>query len=115
MMKFCETQIDPTQFELFVGALFTALGYSIEHNGKTHDGGIDLIVRHYQRGKGVVQVKQYRNSKVTEPQIRDLYGALCAKQEVEYGVMVVLSDCTKEAKTWPNREGLYVHCRYSLK
>jgi len=106
IMKFCESAISPTQFELFVGALFCALGYSIEHNGKTHDGGIDLIVRHYERGKGVVQVKQYRNSKVTEPQIRDLYGALCAKQEVEYGIMVVLSDCTKEAKTWPDREGV---------
>ena len=106
MMKFCDSEIDPTQFELFVGALFVALGYSIEHNGKTHDGGIDLIVRHYERGKGVVQVKQYRSSKVTEPQIRDLYGALCAKQEVEYGIMVVLSDCTKEAKTWPDREGV---------
>lgn len=106
MMKFCESQIDPTQFEYFVCALFTALGYSVEHNGKTHDGGIDIFVRHYQRGKGVVQVKQYRNSKVTEPQIRDLYGALCAKQEVEYGIMVVLSDCTKEAKTWPDREGV---------
>merc|ERR1719295_309147 len=106
LMRFCETAIDPTQFELFVGALFAALGYTVEHNGKTHDGGIDLIVRHCRKGKGVVQVKQYRNSKVTEPQIRDLYGALCAKQEVSYGVMVVLSDCTKEAKTWPDREGV---------
>ena len=106
LMRFCESAIDPTQFELFVGALFAALGYTGEHNGKTHDGGIDLLVRHCRRGKGVVQVKQYRSSKVTEPQIRDLYGALCAKQEVEYGVMVVLSDCTKEARTWPEREGV---------
>ena len=107
IMNFCDRDIDPTQFELFVGALFCALGYRIEHNGKTHDGGIDLLVRHYQKGKGVVQVKQYRkNTKVTEPQIRDLYGAMSAKQEVEYGIMVVLSDCTREAKTWAQRENV---------
>ena len=107
MMEFCERDINPTEFEYFIGALFNTLGYRIEHNGKTHDGGIDLIVRHFEKGKGVVQVKQYRkNTKVSEPQMRDLYGAMCAKQEVEYGIMVVLSDCTKEAKTWPEREGI---------
>eukprot|EP01084_Bolivina_argentea_P069603 126615_1 len=107
IMHFCDTSIDPTEFEHFIGALFTCLGYKVEHVGKTHDGGIDLIVRHFKNGKGVVQVKQYRrNSKVTEPQIRDLFGAMSAKQEVEYGIMVVLSDCTKEAKTWPQRENV---------
>eukprot|EP01084_Bolivina_argentea_P305181 527203_1 len=31
---------------------------------------------------------------------------MSAKQEVEYSIMVVLSDCTKEAKTWPKRENV---------
>ncbi|ETO33109.1 hypothetical protein RFI_03998 [Reticulomyxa filosa] len=101
LLDFAENKMSATEFELFVGCIFTCLGYEVEHVGKTKDGGIDLLLFHKEKGEGMVQVKQYRkNTKVSEPQVRDLWGVLSAKHK-QYCFMVTCNSVTAAAQQWP--------------
>lgn len=72
-------QMPPTKFEQFVGGILGDFyDCSVEHCGKSHDGGIDLILLDSDAGKIPVQVKRRSRSESVESVslIREFRGAM---------------------------------------
>ena len=71
--------MDPTKFELFVGDILSAF-YKCEvvHCGKSHDGGVDLILLDSDLGKIPIQVKRRSKPKSVESVslVREFRGAM---------------------------------------
>jgi restriction system protein len=70
--------MDPIEFELLVGQLLTAMGWTVTTTERSGDGGIDLIANDphpFTGGTVLVQVKRYRNT-VPPDVIRDMFGTL---------------------------------------
>jgi len=65
----------PEGFEEFVGEVFEALGFEVEHVGGTGDEGVDLKVR---RGGllGVVQCKYFSRGVVGSPELQKFLGTI---------------------------------------
>lgn len=67
--------MEPSEFENYIADLFSRLGYKARAVGKSHDGGIDVVLE--KNGiKSYVQCKKFTTSKVTVSDVRDFYGAL---------------------------------------
>lgn len=67
--------LTPEGFEEFVGEVFEALGYEVEHVGGTGDNGVDLRVR---RGGllGIVQCKYFTKGVVGAPELQKFLGSI---------------------------------------
>jgi len=67
--------LTPEGFEEFVGEVFEALGFEVEHVGGTGDEGVDLKVR---RGGllGIVQCKYFSRGVVGSPEIQKFLGTI---------------------------------------
>jgi len=65
----------PWEFEEYVAYLFTQLGYKAKAVGKSHDGGVDVIIEK-DGVRGYIQCKKFITSSVTVGQVRDFYGSL---------------------------------------
>jgi restriction system protein len=67
--------LTPEGFEEFVGELFEALGFAVEHVGGTGDEGVDLKVR---RGGliGIVQCKYFSKGVVGSPELQKFLGTI---------------------------------------
>jgi restriction system protein len=67
--------LTPEGFEEFVGEVFEALGFEIEHVGGTGDEGVDLKVR---RGglNGIVQCKYHSRGVVGSPELQKFLGTI---------------------------------------
>lgn len=56
--------LDPTEFEVFLTSLLSAIGFEAEHTGRTGDGGVDargdLDIAGMARVKLYLQAKRYR-------------------------------------------------------
>jgi restriction system protein len=67
--------LTPEGFEEFVGEVFEALGYEVEHVGGTGDNGVDLKVR---RGGllGIVQCKYFSRGVVGSPELQKFLGTI---------------------------------------
>ncbi len=67
--------LTPEGFEEFVGEVFEALGYEVEHVGGTGDNGVDLKVR---RGGllGIVQCKYFSKGVVGSPELQKFLGTI---------------------------------------
>ena len=67
--------LTPEGFEEFVGEVFEALGYEVEHVGGTGDNGVDLKVR---RGglHGIVQCKYFSRGVVGSPELQKFLGTI---------------------------------------
>jgi restriction system protein len=88
--------MNPTQFEQFIAELFRKLGYSAEAVGRSHDQGIDVVIKkdgltHY------VQCKKYTSS-VPVGAVRDFYGAIVNKGVEAKGFFVTTGIFTLEAE-----------------
>ncbi|MBN1261111.1 MAG: restriction endonuclease [Anaerolineae bacterium] len=88
-------RLSPTEFELYIGALFQKFGCDVLHTGKTADGGVDLIVEKNGR-RGLVQCKRYTNP-VGASAIRDFRGAM-VRERVDLGFFVTTSRFTANAR-----------------
>lgn len=67
--------MEPSEFENYIANLFSRLGYKARAVGKSHDGGIDIVLE--KNGiKSYIQCKKFTTSKVTVSDVRDFYGAL---------------------------------------
>jgi ribosomal protein S18 acetylase RimI-like enzyme len=62
----------PVEFEEWVGARFEDLGYKVKTTVLSGDHGVDIVARR-DGEKAVIQCKQYRDTAVGEPTMRDLY------------------------------------------
>lgn len=90
-------KMKPPEFERYVTELFSRLGYKAEHVGKSHDGGIDVVLRkdgvtHY------VQCKKFITSKVSVGDVRDFYGALADHFADGTGYFITTNVFTAEAE-----------------
>lgn len=91
-------EMDPFEFEEFVGSVFEKLGYKIDMTPKRGDHGIDLrISKIFKRYS--VQVKRYaQNNKVTEDMVRNFYGSFIDTHK--QGIFITTSDFTSKARAW---------------
>ena len=79
--------------------LLAAMGCSVDHTGRTHDGGIDIRAedrRAITGGRLIVQCKDWQNS-VGEPTLRDLYG-LVVSEGANKGIVITTSRFTEAAR-----------------
>jgi restriction system protein len=67
--------LTPEGFEEFVGEVFEALGFEVEHVGGTGDEGVDIKVR---RGglNGIVQCKYHSRGVVGSPELQKFLGSI---------------------------------------
>lgn len=87
----------PTEFEEYVADLFRRMGYGAEAVGRSHDGGIDVIVR--KNGTtSYVQCKKFITSTVPVGAVRDFYGALADKLANGKGYFITTNKFTLEAE-----------------
>ena len=95
------TTLSPTDFERRMANLFEAMGYVVEHTGRTGDHGIDLVAISntvITGGKLVIQCKRYgEGNKVGESEVRDLYGVVTHERATK-GILVTTSDFTSAAR-----------------
>jgi len=93
--------MDPTKFELFVADLFRSF-YDCEvvHCGKSHDGGIDLILIESNGGIIPVQVKRRSRQNATESVsvVREFRGALLLAGRARGKVVTTAQKFSKEAR-----------------
>lgn len=87
----------PSEFEDYIADLFRRLGFKAKAVGKSHDGGIDVIIE--KNGiKGYIQCKKFINSKVAVGDIRDFYGALADRLANGKAYFVTTNEFTLEAE-----------------
>lgn len=92
-------EMDPFEFEEFIGWVFEQQGYTTEVTKRSGDNGIDVLLT--KDGKEyVVQVKRYKDgNNIPEASIRDFYGVIAAGKK-EKGFFVTTSDFTQPARLW---------------
>ncbi|MGQ4553712.1 restriction endonuclease [Dermabacteraceae bacterium CCM 9519] len=98
-------EASPEFFEKAVIELLWAMGYGgahgeKQHVGKTHDGGIDGLIRQDALGlqNVYIQAKRYADDNpVQAPAIQQFYGALGSRQGADRGVFITTSRFTKGA------------------
>ena len=98
----------PTFFEELVIDLLVAMGYGgsredAEAVGRSHDGGIDGIIKEDRLGLDVIYIQAKRwESNIGEPPLRDFVGALDGKG-VQKGIFITISDFNPAAKNYAER------------
>jgi restriction system protein len=97
-------QLDPVEFERFVGTLFERMGYDVEMTAKSGDEGVDLVL-HKDSKLAVVQCKRYEGS-VGQPVVRDLYGAM-VHNRAEKAYLITTGTITLPAQGWA--KGKQIH------
>lgn len=89
----------PYEFEKYTAELFRRLGYFAEVTQALRDGGVDVVLEKDGR-KSYIQCKKYYTSKVTEPQVREFYGALADKLADGQGFIVTTNIFTLDAQNF---------------
>lgn len=103
----------PSEFEDYIADLFTRLGYKAEAVGKSHDGGVDVIVE--KSGiKGYIQCKKFITSEVTVGDVRDFYGALADHLSNGKGYFITTNKFTLEAEKFANDKPIELIDGYKL-
>jgi predicted Mrr-cat superfamily restriction endonuclease len=74
-------ELDPTEFEVFLTSLLSAIGFEAEHTGRTGDGGVDargdLDISGMAKVKLYVQAKRYKlGARVSANDVRKLRQAI---------------------------------------
>ncbi|UNU73063.1 restriction endonuclease [Moraxella nasovis] len=103
-------QSTPLFFEKAVLKLLLAMGYGgkenlFEHTGKSHDGGIDGVIKQDPLGiqNIYIQAKRYAsNNTVGSKELQSFLGALQGNG-VERGVFITTSSFTKSAKEYAQK------------
>jgi restriction system protein len=77
-------ELDPTEFEILIKHILTALGFEAEHTGKVGDGGVDatgvLDINNIAKIKLYVQAKRYqKEARINEAQVKTL------RQSIPFG------------------------------
>ena len=99
------------QFEQMLSAVFDALGYRVEHTGKTGDYGVDLILED-QKCKIAVQAKRY-SSNVSNSAVQEVYTGMRYYKATE-GMVITNSHFTAAAHTQASTCGVRLVSREEL-
>lgn len=89
--------MDPIEFEHFVGYHYQQQGYQVSTTVTSGDEGVDLFLRKGTK-TAVVQVKRYSGT-VGQPTVRDLYGAMIHNQANE-AMLVTTGTISHPAEQW---------------
>ncbi len=108
-------QMDPLDFERYVGHLFELEGYRVEYTPRSGDEGVDLILRRSERGRqgsigelALVQCKRYAaQHSVGSPELQQFSGAMRRAFAYE-GYFVTTSFFTPAAQAWAKKEGIHL-------
>ncbi|MFD7603171.1 restriction endonuclease [Streptomyces mirabilis] len=99
----------PEFLEHLVLKLLAAMGYggqagAVEHRGRSHDGGIDGIIRQDPLGidRVYLQAKRYTDAAVGRPNMQAFVGALHGVQ-ADRGVFITTSRFSQEARDYVER------------
>ena len=90
--------LNPLDFEMLVGQLYTMIGFSTKLTKRSHDGGIDIFASRNeptQKETLIIQCKRY-NKKIGVKDIRDLLGVVSDKK-ANKGTLITTSFFTKES------------------
>lgn len=91
--------MNPYEFEDFIGEMFAKLGYKVEMNGGSGDGGIDINL--FKNGRhSVVQCKKFITRKVTPHDVRDFYGAMVDRGVDGKGFFITTNIFTLDAENF---------------
>ncbi len=98
---------DPRFFEGLAVDLLLAMGYggsrkeAGEAIGKSHDGGIDGIIKEDKLGLDIIylQAKRYENGSIGVEEIRSFVGALTAKNASK-GIFITTASYSKDARKY---------------
>lgn len=90
--------LSSNEFEEYIAFLFKKLGYKSEVVGKSHDGGVDVIIE--KDGlKQYIQCKKYNSrNKATLHDVRDFYGSLVDFLANSKGYFITTGSFTLEAE-----------------
>ena len=98
---------EPKFFEKLVVELLVAMGYggsrkeAGEAIGKSHDGGIDGIIKEDKLGLDIIylQAKRYDSGSIGEEAIRNFVGALAAKH-AQKGIFITTASYSRSAREY---------------
>jgi hypothetical protein len=90
-------QLDPIEFEHFVGYIYQQMGHTVWLTISSGDEGVDLVLRK-GRQTIIVQCKRY-NGTVGQPVVRDLYGAL-AHIRANRAILATSGGISRPAEEW---------------
>jgi len=91
-------KMDPYDFELLIGDLFEAMGYTTNVTPRSRDFGVDILVKLEHIGLShswIVQAKKYEGN-VGVREIRE-YGSLRMRDRVDGVIIVTTGNFTKDA------------------
>jgi len=93
-------ELDPTEFEVLLTALLSAIGFDAEHTGRSGDGGVDargsLDVAGMAKVKLYVQAKRYKlSSRVSAAEVRKLRQAITFDAQ---GAFITTADFQEAAR-----------------
>lgn len=100
-----------TEFEVFLGKLFEAMGFKVRVTPPSRDQGADLILEKFGK-RIVVQAKRYSNT-VTNKAVQEVVGAI-RKYECQEGMVVTTNYYTPSAKDLANVNGIQLVDRDGL-
>lgn len=104
-LKAAIKELTADDFEFLVVTLLEALGYEVQHTGRSGDGGVDAVAVLSLEGLTSVvtrvQAKRWSNS-VSGKTIRELRGALCVD---ERGLVVSTAEFTDQARQEAEAQG----------
>jgi hypothetical protein len=90
-------QLDPIEFEHFVGYIYQQLGHTVWLTVSSGDEGVDLVLRK-GRQTTIVQCKRY-SATVGQPVVRDLYGAMM-HTKANQAVLATSGTVSRPAEDW---------------
>lgn len=103
--------MDGTQFEEFLSVLFAHLGYRVQHVGRSHDFGADLVLTS-RRQRIVVQAKRYAGN-VGIGAVQEALGAVQYYRGTR-GMVVASSGFTESARVLAARSRVELWDRQRL-
>lgn len=93
--------LDPDEFEQFIGDLWERLGWETEVTTESRDRGIDVIAEQYHpyQQKILIQAKRYRSdNRVGSPEIREYSSLRRQEEDVDQVLIVTTSEFTSDAR-----------------
>ncbi len=105
-------ETSPSRFESIVVELLVKMGYggsladAGQAIGRSHDGGIDGIIKEDRLGLDVIyiQAKRWKEGSVGSPEVMKFAGAL-AGQQANKGIFITTSTFTPEARSYVSKVG----------
>lgn len=106
-------KLTPSQFEVYIAELFTALGYQTKVTGKSGDGGVDVEavkdgLVHY------IQCKKFITSKVPVGAVRDFYGAIADRIDGGKAYFITTNVFTLEAERFAEDKPIELVDKFKL-